>query len=216
MIGSSVPFECHSVLPKSSQVRSSINIRTKLPIPSRSPYPNQLRSATMFIMNIFQRAYLTFAFLALFITLHPDQVEAVEIVKKECTYHFNRVGAVPGRASCQYNDFVDFACEPTSCLTKQPRGFESLYYYGCHASDFSADRKLVHAAQYVRRDTYASVQDWDGSWWDCPYNIPGHHNDQYLGKSRLSRNQSKIHELTLVPFRNPPVCTDCYYVPPKP
>ncbi|POW05019.1 hypothetical protein PSTT_09976 [Puccinia striiformis] len=192
MIGSSVPFECHSVLPKSSQVRSSINIRTKLPIPSRSPYPNQLRSATMFIMNIFQRAYLTFAFLALFITLHPDQVEAVEIVKKECTYHFNRVGAVPGRASCQYNDFVDFACEPTSCLTKQPRGFESLYYYGCHASDFSADRKLVHAAQYVRRDTYASVQDWDGSWWDCPYNIPGHHNDQYL------------------------VCTDCYYVPPKP
>ncbi|KAI9621731.1 hypothetical protein H4Q26_015497 [Puccinia striiformis f. sp. tritici PST-130] len=55
----------------------------------------------MFIMNIFQRAYLTFAFLALFITLHPDQVEAVEIVKKECTYHFNRVGAVPGRA-CEF------------------------------------------------------------------------------------------------------------------
>ncbi|POV99415.1 hypothetical protein PSHT_02164 [Puccinia striiformis] len=180
-------------------------------------------------MNIFQRAYIAFALLALSITLHPGQVQAVDIVTTECTYHFNRVGAVRGRASCQYNDFVDFACNPKRCVTKENKRcsfklfismllkshrnhlritdissffplrvhlelitVDSVYYYKCHASDFSAYREDVHAAQYVRRDTYASVQDWDGTWWDCPYNIPEHHNDQYL------------------------VCTDCYYVPPKP
>ncbi|KAI7965108.1 hypothetical protein MJO29_003206 [Puccinia striiformis f. sp. tritici] len=147
----------------------------------------------MSIMNMFQRTYIAFAFLALSITLHQHQVEAVDIVTTECTYHFNRVGAVPGRASCQYNEHEDFSCNPNSCATKENTRFDRVYFFGCHAAHSSATQNRVWAAQYVRRKNYASVQDWvSGLWWDCPYNNPYHNNKQYL------------------------TCTDCYYVPPKP
>ncbi|KAI7959964.1 hypothetical protein MJO29_005032 [Puccinia striiformis f. sp. tritici] len=143
----------------------------------------------MCIMNILQRAYITLALLALFITLHPGQVEAGQIT---CSYHFNRVGAVEDRASCQYKDSVDYSCDPYSCATQENRGFESLYYRGCHGPQPIGDRQSIHAAQYFLRDDHAAVQDWDGLWWDCPYNIPDSTNKQYL------------------------TCTDCYYVPPPP
>ncbi|KAI9621733.1 hypothetical protein H4Q26_015499 [Puccinia striiformis f. sp. tritici PST-130] len=120
-------------------------------------------------MNMLQRAYITFALLVISITLHPGQVRAKDIVTKECTYHFNRVGAVKGRA------------------------YNNIYYYKCHASDFSAWRDSVHAAQYYRRDDYASVQDFDGSWWDCPYNIPEAHNKQYLRHIHPARVSMEIH-----------------------
>ncbi|KAI9609431.1 hypothetical protein H4Q26_007385 [Puccinia striiformis f. sp. tritici PST-130] len=124
--------------------------------------------------------------LSSFITLHPGQVEAGQIT---CSYHFNRVGAVEDRASCQYKDSVDYSCDPYSCATQENRGFESLYYRGCHGPQPIGDRQSIHAAQYFLRDDHAAVQDWDGLWWDCPYNIPDSTNKQYLSKSRLSRNQ---------------------------
>ncbi|KAH9471057.1 hypothetical protein Pst134EA_004966 [Puccinia striiformis f. sp. tritici] len=182
MTEASVPVtrECHLALPISA-------------IKSKNSTPNPIaliisKSATMCIMNMFQRAYTTFALLALFVTFHPGQVEAVEITTKECSYHFNRVGSAEGRASCQYNDFVDFSCDPNSCLTQQDHAFENVYFYGCHVPGSIVTRPSVHAAQYYRRDTYASVQDWDGSWWDCDFNVPQSNNNQYLSKSRLSRN----------------------------
>ncbi|POW14296.1 hypothetical protein PSHT_00193 [Puccinia striiformis] len=106
----------------------------------------------MCIMNILQRAYITLALLALSITLHPGQVEAGQIT---CSYHFNRVGAVEDRASCQYKDSVDYSCDPYSCATQENRGFESLYYRGCHGPQPIGDRQSIHAAQYFLRDDHA-------------------------------------------------------------
>ncbi|KAI9611147.1 hypothetical protein H4Q26_008998 [Puccinia striiformis f. sp. tritici PST-130] len=113
-------------------------------------------------MNCFQRGHITFALVALIITLHSGHIEANRVV---CSYHFNYKGKIPGRTSCRTSPDKDNSCSEDSCATddKSKILWSALTFHNCD------NRNRVRALQYYRRGGYAEVQDFDGTWSHCEF-----------------------------------------------
>ncbi|KAA1112037.1 hypothetical protein PGT21_020647 [Puccinia graminis f. sp. tritici] len=140
----------------------------------------------MSYMNVFQRGYITLAFIAFIITLHSvsGQVRAYRLTKQQCGYHFSPTSSLQkGRSSCKQNDKDDHLCMPNSCYTdKGGARWEAVFFIKCYKDQIAGaqiKRDTLKPAQYFRRESFAEVQEVGTQiWFTCPYSYD--HNAQIM------------------------------------